>query len=567
MKFKLKSCSVLWVWFLLSCPVLWAQLSIPMPYGSGPYATAINSQTNVGVVVNRYTNTLVTFSLTSSTTLGTLKLDQDTDTTKRGLGPISVAINPNTNQAVTANFDSNNITVVNLADPATPVIVGIVAVDKNPRSIAIDLKRNIAIVANLTANNVSLVDIANLKNALPTPIVVGSAPIDVKYLADVDGAVVVNHVGTNTGTATLESLSMIDLKNQVKIGDFPYLNFLQPTSVAADPDKKLMVVTNAQLASSTVSVLDYSKWPTLTGVKEINMGMRPIYVDMNLKSHQAVVLSSDSKTYSLIDLNDSANIFRVKSPLVDVGDGTTHLTVNSANNTVLVSSPLKDSVNVVTLGFQQFFPLAIDTEGFRSNLGINNLGTASANVQVDLLGPDGTVLGSQTVTAVSLGMKQINNVVRYILGREDLTSLQGSLRLTSDQPFTSFVSVIDNISNDPSMEIGHVSGYFHLLVNSVTNTGAYHSYLVVFNPGTNSAALTITLRKPDTGEVVASDNTVIIPANGYFATNDIMGFLKVTTETYGPLEITDGNNNPIIGVSRVYSSSNTGGFFEAVQVQ
>jgi DNA-binding beta-propeller fold protein YncE len=188
---KLRLSIALFLLFL-NCPGLWAQAVIPVAFGSGPYASAINPQTNIAVVVNRYVNSLVTIDLTKNVASSPFQLDLDTDPAKRGLGPISVAINPNTNQAVITNFDSNNISVVSLADPAKPTIVGVVAVDKNPRAVAIDTKRNVAIVVNLTANNVSLIDLSTLKDTLPTPIVVGNAPIAVAYLPDVDGAVVVN---------------------------------------------------------------------------------------------------------------------------------------------------------------------------------------------------------------------------------------------------------------------------------------------------------------------------------------------------------------------------------------
>jgi DNA-binding beta-propeller fold protein YncE len=564
MKMKL---SFALAFLFMTSPALWAQAVIPVAYGSGPYASAINPQTNIAVVVNRYTNSIVTIDLSKNTANTAFQLDSDTDTTKRGLGPISVAINPNTNQAVITNFDSSNITVVSLADPAKPTIVGVVAVDKNPRAVAIDTKRNVAIVANLTANSVSLVDLNTLKNLLATPIIVGTAPIAVAYLPDVDGAVVVNRVGTTSGTTTLESVTLIDLANKVKLLDFPYLGFLQPTSIAVDVEKKLFVVTNSQLASSTVSVIDYSSWPSLSGVSDVNLGMRPTSVDINPINHRAAVLSSESKTIAYVDLSDKTNIFRMSTTSANLGDGTTQITVNSTNNTAIICSPTKDSIYVVSMGYQQNIPWVVDSEAFRSNLGINNLGEKSSTVQIQLRDKSGTLIGSGSVSIASKGMLQLNNVVRYLLGSEGLTNVQGSLSLTSDQSFACFASVIDNVSNDPSIEIGRTAGFNRLLINSITNVGAYHSQVVIFNPGTVSASVTLTLRSNDKGEVLATDSTILIPAGGFFIADDMISYLKLTISTYGPLEISDANNNAILSVSRVWSGSNTSGFLEATPIQ
>lgn len=79
-----------------------------------------------------------------------------------GRGPLSVAIYPKRNAALTAEFDSGSVTVVDLDSGA---VIRSVKVGKGPRGIAVDPQTGIVIVVNELENNVVFLDL----NTLLTP--------------------------------------------------------------------------------------------------------------------------------------------------------------------------------------------------------------------------------------------------------------------------------------------------------------------------------------------------------------------------------------------------------------
>jgi glucose/arabinose dehydrogenase len=88
---------------------------------------------------------------------------------------------------------------------------------------------------------------------------------------------------------------------------------------------------------------------------------------------------------------------------------------------------------------------------FRTNLGVNNLGPGTARVTLQLIAESGSLLGSQTLSVPPNGMKQINNVVRYIREVASATGIKAYLNLISDQPLHGWASKINNETDDPSI--------------------------------------------------------------------------------------------------------------------
>ncbi len=92
---------------------------------------------------------------------------------------------------------------------------------------------------------------------------------------------------------------------------------------------------------------------------------------------------------------------------------------------------------------------------FRTNLGLNTIDSISANVSIALLDDLGNQIGSTLNEVVpGNGMTQKNNIVRLLLGSEDVTGQSGYLRIISDRPIHAWASKIENGTGDPSMEIG-----------------------------------------------------------------------------------------------------------------
>lgn len=91
---------------------------------------------------------------------------------------------------------------------------------------------------------------------------------------------------------------------------------------------------------------------------------------------------------------------------------------------------------------------------FRTNLGLNNLGPEEATVRLELVGSGGNVLGAATVQVPSKGLRQIDNVARFILAQAGATGVRGYIRVVSSQPMHVWASKIDNGTDDPSIVMG-----------------------------------------------------------------------------------------------------------------
>jgi hypothetical protein len=215
----------------------------------------------------------------------------------------------------------------------------------------------------------------------------------------------------------------------------------------------------------------------------------------------------------------------------------------------------------------EFIPFVIDTGAFRTNLGINNFGTAPVSVNVSFVGSDGTLLAATAapISVAPQGLVQINNVLRFLLAGSSnapVTGKQGYLRVTADGPIKSYATQIDNVSNDPSIETSVSRGGAHLLLQSAANTN-FRSTLVVVNPSSSTTTVSILAREGGASNngAATGTRTVTIPANGQYVSESILQEIGATS-VFGPVEIRSLNGTPIIAVSQVYSSvGNTSGFF------
>jgi DNA-binding beta-propeller fold protein YncE len=123
-----------------------------------------------------------------------------------GTAPSDVAINPATGRVVVANNGSDNITVFDLATPASKVSICTAAVvqttpcaTSGPTSVAVDSVRNLALVANAKSNSIAVVGLGTgtppaptVTTVIPTqdpPIAVGINPVSGRALVTVNSNV------------------------------------------------------------------------------------------------------------------------------------------------------------------------------------------------------------------------------------------------------------------------------------------------------------------------------------------------------------------------------------------
>ena len=548
---------LLFLWFLCSLALLsivpvWGQ-TILVPIGSGPIATELIPDANMAIVVNRNSNSVSIVKLADNTISKTIQV---------GTSPTSVAVNPTTNRAVVTNFGSDNVSIIDLSNDTVLATVDVGKKDPanpnfrySPRDVAIDTSRNIAIIANINGNSITLIDLNTNATVLPAPIQVGANPISVAYDPGKNVALVANF---QSNTVTI-----VDMQSHGRIRDISV--GIKPVDIALNLKTRRALVVNQDTNDLTVLNLDDVTSTTANPVTATvaAVGTKPFSVGVNPNTNIAAVVSNGNRNISLINLADNTKFTTVIS---SIGDNPTHLTVNPVNNTALVSSPTNDSVYIVPLGFLNYLPFALDTEKYRSNLAINNLSSAEANVQIELHDSAGVLLASASAKVPAQGLKQINNINRFLIGSSSVSNTTGMIKLMSDRPLSSFISVIDNSSNDPGLQVGRSSGFSKLLLNSATNAGAFRSRLVILNTGNASAAVTLTARNSEDGETIGTKSGIFIVLNGFFISDNIFSDLGISGK-FGPLQIESPNFQSLIAVTLVESDSHTSGFLEAIPIQ
>ena len=204
---------------------------------------------------------------------------------------------------------------------------------------------------------------------------------------------------------------------------------------------------------------------------------------------------------------------------------------------------------------------SVENADVRTNLGMNNLGTATANVTVQLLDQNGVRMGSLTTTVPPGGMTQVNRVNFTLGSASPGVSVEGTLRLNADQNIVAWTSQIDNLTQDSSLVVGKSLQSTKLLIPSTSSVGGFTSNLVVTNLDASPATVELKFRDVE-GNLKASAME-LIPSNGLLSSADILGRLTMTG-SYGPLEIVSVSGKPILALSRVSSLQRTAGSFEGV---
>ena len=541
----------------------WAQEVLFSP-GTFPVYSLVRPATNQALVVGRDRRALYVVNLSEAAPTHTeifLDVDGDGNPFLDGDGqpipvvsPLVVAVNEVTGKAVVANYGSDNVSIVNLETQATEAVVSVGAPGAGPRGVAIDSENNIAIVTLLNGNSVELLDLDTNTPVLPAPIPVGRNPISVAYDQKNDLALVATH-----GDASLQMVRYNLERNIASVVGSPIFLGSGPLEVTISSELEFAAV--AVGPGRAIAVLDTSGIPsTLAGLVPLNTA--PGSVAINPKTGLVAALLPETRSYSLID---PATLRKLTTPSIFVGANPTHVSVNPNDNTLLVANPTRDAIEIVSMGFVNYFPLVSDTSQFRTNLGIRNLDEQEATVSISWGNQEGVSSRERTATVGPRGFLQINNVLRFAMRASAVTDTSGSLRVISDRPFNSFVSLIDNETQDPSLQVGAPQGSPRLLLSSSTNQGRFRTKLVIMNLGSLSAAARIRARDRETGEETGLMGSIQIPPNGFHVTDDVLGDLGLGS-SFGPLEIDSATAQPMIAVALITSTERTGGFLVAVPV-
>ncbi|MEW5974876.1 MAG: IPT/TIG domain-containing protein [Acidobacteriota bacterium] len=378
------------------------------------------------------------------------------------------------------------------------------------------------------------------------------------------------------GSATLSGRegSLVLVSNQ------PVQAFLSEIdNVSGDPS----IMEGAQQGSTRLILQSATNTgPFRSNLVVLNLSATPAAVTLTALDRQTGSPTGSPLTGLTIPGNGFVRYDNLLAAL-GVNDSFGPVEIRSTNGASLAAVSQVSGVNANTAGFfvaqpsnsgsvNEIIPFVIDTDDFRTNLGLNNMSSQNASIHVTLMGADGTELGStvEPVVLPPLGMFQINNVVRFLVSKSSsapVTQLQGYLRITSTQSVRAFATQIDNMSQDPSIETSFGAGSPTLLLKSSANTN-FRSTLVVVNPNPAPNTVQLTARSgeaEDSGDVTGT-KTILIPAQGFFVTDNILQDIGAT-RSFGPIEIRSLSELAVIAVSRVYSTSgNTSGFFNAQPV-
>ncbi len=521
---------------LNTIPVGTSPVSLNLDY-SGIWLYVTNQDSNDITVIN-------SASLTVSTTIPV------------GQAPNQFALSPDLKTAVAINTGSNNLSIVDLS---TFSVLKTITVGKSPVGVAFDVDGKTLLVTCRDANTVDKVDLTKGIVAASWP--VGMAPVGIALTSDGHYAYV-----ADSGSNDVMVLDTVDPSNNdfIPVGRTPF-------SVTFDPNEDFVYVTN--LGQGTVSVIDPN---TDKVVKTLSTGDSPfLFSFLNAPTFLGISQTAGA-TGGGTHLQIAGRGF-VEGIQVDLGGSLATITsfspyelqITTGNHSagtaaVNLTNPDKSSdswngfvYQPASSTFSINFPTSLDSSAFRTNLGVNVLANVTATAAVSLLDAQGSVLATSSLPLSPYGLMQQNNINRWLLNQTAVTDTSGSLQVDSAQPIAGFVSIIDNLSQDSSIEQSGTLGRSHWLIPSVTNVGRYRSNLAIQN--LSNAAATLTLKFFDTGgNLLGSRSNVSIPPLGNWVQDDIVSYVGVNGN-YGPLEIEAPDGISIIATSRVYSNSDVGG--------
>lgn len=276
-----------------------------VPVGSGPFGVAINaSGTNV-YVANWDSNDVSVIDTATNTVIATVPVGKE---------PKGVAVTPDGTKVYVTNTNSSTVSVI---DTATNIVIANVSVGIYPLGVAVSPDGNKAYVTNYGSGNVSVINTAN--NTVTTTISVGSIPSGIIVNSAGTKAYVANH-GSNT-------VSVINTTTDTVIATVPVGS--GPFGVAVNLAGSKAYVTNS--VSNTVSVIDTS---TNTVIATIPVGSIPSGIAAN-PSKKVYVVNHGSNTVSVI--NTITNSITATIP---VGSGPT------AFGQFVVSPPVPAGANL-----------------------------------------------------------------------------------------------------------------------------------------------------------------------------------------------------------------------------
>jgi hypothetical protein len=255
--------------------------------------------------------------------------------------------------------------------------------------------------------------------------------------------------------------------------------------------------------------------------------------------------------------------------------GSTEVTVAQSTGTAMLPNaytyktlpPVQLSADPAKKRLQIAF--VVDSPQFRSNLGIN-LGESEATVDVHLVDNNGLLVAKKTGYKVAAhGMNQIDHVIRDLEVTGGMTGQEGTLILQSAQEIAAWATQIDNVSLDPSIELGsaEADAAIRVLLPSSVSNNKFLTNLIVINSSDSAGTINITSRDGQ-GNVQASLMNQAIAARGYLVYRDFYQTVGLSNVS-GPIEVEAGSGIKVVAAERIYTRESCYGtssaYFEGVE--
>jgi YVTN family beta-propeller protein len=292
-----------------------------VPVGIGPNSVAINPNTNLLYVTHRLLNITSVINGTTNSVVADIAV---------GKGPISIAINPNTNLIYVANYNSHTVSVI---DGTTNSVVADIAVGRRPWFIAINPNTNLIYVSNLRSNTLSIID--GTTNSVVTNIPVGTEPSSIAINPNTNLIYVANFRSQTVSVIDGTTNSVVaDIAIGGNLRGEPPIRF-----IAINPNTNLIYASNR--TSHTLSVINGT---TNSVVADIAVKGQPEYIAINPNTNLVYVTQYWADSVSIIDGTTNSVVTNIP-----VGIAPNNVAINPNTSTIYVTNVRSNTISVIDL--------------------------------------------------------------------------------------------------------------------------------------------------------------------------------------------------------------------------
>lgn len=287
---------------------------------NGNVAAAVSPLTNVGLVVNRQTNSVQLVDLGTAQTVGSA--------VPVGSSPVAAAIDPVTNQAVIANQGDGTVSVVTLG---TVRSLSILQASASELFTSATTQKLTLLGGGFQSGAVVRVDGTAISSSNVQ--LISDRKIQVTLPASLLGAPRMLNLDVENTSGSISNIFQVPVVQAIPVGS-------SPVAVAVDPSLNTAVVTNS--GSNTVSLIDLG---TGTITNTLSVGENPQAVAMIPRLSTAVVADTNDNTAALVNLTTPAasvvSLTNASGPIavgVDQDSGYAWIANEQSNNVTQVSA-------------------------------------------------------------------------------------------------------------------------------------------------------------------------------------------------------------------------------------